>query len=170
MISCAIRSPVSRGSPRAALADAGPAAGRERALRVRAVSLLGLSAVAGVQRVHNPRRQRVSRQRTIPAEAADARTGLRRPDRRRGNAGLQRRWRRRNGAREVYACATHGLLCGPDVERLRDDPLKQLVLTDSIPLPPNKQLPNIKVLSVAPLLADAIKRIHLNESVSKLFE
>ena len=48
--------------------------------------------------------------------------------------------------------------------------IKQVVVTDSIPLPPNKQLPNIKVLSVAPLLADAIKRIHFNESVSKLFE
>src|SRR5579864_6061545 len=75
-----------------------------------------------------------------------------------------------NGAREVYACATHAVLCGPAIERLRDAPLKQIVVTDSIPLPPNKQLPNIKVLSVAPLLADAIKRIHFNESVSKLFE
>jgi len=75
-----------------------------------------------------------------------------------------------NGAREVYACATHGVLCGPAVDRLRDAPIKQVVITDSIPLPPNKQLPNIKVLSVAPLLADAIKRIHFNESVSKLFE
>jgi ribose-phosphate pyrophosphokinase len=77
---------------------------------------------------------------------------------------------RLNGAREVYACATHGVLCGPAVERLRDAPVKQVVITDSIPLPPNKQLPNIKVLSVAPLLADAIRRIHFNESVSKLFE
>jgi ribose-phosphate pyrophosphokinase len=75
-----------------------------------------------------------------------------------------------NGAREVYACATHGVLCGPAVERLRDAPIKQVVITDSIPLPPNKQLPNIKVLGVAPLLADAIRRIHFNESVSKLFE
>ncbi len=75
-----------------------------------------------------------------------------------------------NGAREVYACATHAVLCGPAIERLRDAPIKQVVVTDSIPLPPNKQLPNIKVLSVAPLLADAIKRIHFNESVSKLFE
>jgi ribose-phosphate pyrophosphokinase len=75
-----------------------------------------------------------------------------------------------NGAREVYACATHAVLCGPAIERLRDAPLKQIVVTDSIPLPPNKQLPAIKVLSVAPLLTDAIKRIHCNESVSKLFE
>jgi len=77
---------------------------------------------------------------------------------------------RRHGAREVLACATHGVLCGPAIERLRDAPLKELVLTDSIPLPPQKQLPNIRTLSVAPLLADAIKRIHLNESISKLFE
>jgi ribose-phosphate pyrophosphokinase len=75
-----------------------------------------------------------------------------------------------NGAREVYACATHAVLCGPAVERLRESSIKQVVVTDSIPLTPNKQLPNIKVLSVAPLLADAIKRIHFNESVSKLFE
>jgi ribose-phosphate pyrophosphokinase len=77
---------------------------------------------------------------------------------------------RRAGAREIYACATHGVLCGPAVERLHDAPVRQVILTDSIPLPPNKHLPNIKVLSVAPLLADAIKRIHFNESVSRLFE
>jgi ribose-phosphate pyrophosphokinase len=77
---------------------------------------------------------------------------------------------RANGAREIYACATHGVLCGPAIDRLRDAPLKQVVVTDSIPLPPEKQLPRIKVLSVAPLLADAIKRIHFNESVSVLFE
>jgi ribose-phosphate pyrophosphokinase len=75
-----------------------------------------------------------------------------------------------NGAREIFACATHAVLCGQAIERLRDAPLRQVVLTDSIPLPPEKQLPRIKVLSVAPLLADAIKRIHFNESVSKLFE
>jgi ribose-phosphate pyrophosphokinase len=75
-----------------------------------------------------------------------------------------------NGAREIIACATHGVLCGPAIERLRDAPFRQVVITDSIPLPPNKQLPFIRVLSVAPLLADAIKRIHYNESVSKLFE
>jgi ribose-phosphate pyrophosphokinase len=77
---------------------------------------------------------------------------------------------RKNGAREVYACATHAVLCGPAIERLRDAPIQQVIVTDTIPLPPEKQLPNIHVLSVAPLLADAIKRIHVNESVSKLFE
>jgi ribose-phosphate pyrophosphokinase len=74
-----------------------------------------------------------------------------------------------HGAREVYACATHAVLCDNAVERLRDAPLRQIVLTDSIPLPPEKQLPNIVVLSVAELLADAIKRIHSNMSVSELF-
>jgi ribose-phosphate pyrophosphokinase len=74
------------------------------------------------------------------------------------------------GAREVYACATHAVLCGQAIERLRDAPLRQLVVTDSIPVPPNKHLPNLTVLSVAKLLAEAIKRIHANESVSKLFE
>jgi ribose-phosphate pyrophosphokinase len=77
---------------------------------------------------------------------------------------------KRNGAREVYACATHAVLCGPAIERLRDAPIRQIVVTDSIPVPPNKQLANLNVLSVSKLLADAIKRIHLNESVSKLFE
>src|ERR1700736_6552786 len=75
-----------------------------------------------------------------------------------------------NGAKDVYACATHAVLCGPAIERLRDAPIKQIVVTDSIPVPPNKQLANLTVLSVSRLLADAIKRIHLNESVSKLFE
>jgi ribose-phosphate pyrophosphokinase len=56
------------------------------------------------------------------------------------------------------------------VERLRRSPLKQVVITDSIPLAEDKRLPNVHVLSVAPLLADAIKRIHANESVSALFE
>jgi len=75
-----------------------------------------------------------------------------------------------NGARDIYACATHAVLCGPAIERLRDAPIRQVVVTDSIPVPPNKQLPNLVVLSVAPLLADAIRRIHYNLSVSELFE
>lgn len=77
---------------------------------------------------------------------------------------------RENGAKAVIACATHAVLCGNAIENLRRAPLDELVLTDSIPIAPQKQLPNMKLLSVAPLLADAIKRIHFNESVSKLFE
>lgn len=83
-----------------------------------------------------------------------------------GAAGIARL----NGAREIYACATHGVLAGPAVTNLRNAPIKQVVITDTIPLTADKQLSNIKVLSVAPLLADAIKRIHFNESVSRLFE
>jgi ribose-phosphate pyrophosphokinase len=75
-----------------------------------------------------------------------------------------------HGAREVYACATHGVLCGDAIKNLRESPICELVITDSIPLPPEKQLPNIRVQTVAHLLADAIKRIHFNESVSQLFE
>jgi ribose-phosphate pyrophosphokinase len=74
------------------------------------------------------------------------------------------------GAKDVYACATHGVFCGQAIQRLRDAPIKQLIITDSIPLPPEKQLPNIVQLTVAPLIAETIKRIHNNESVSVLFE
>src|SRR5262249_37683273 len=77
---------------------------------------------------------------------------------------------RAHGAREIYACGTHGVLCGDAIKNLRESPIKELVITDSIPLTPEKQLPNIRVLSIAHLLADAIKRIHFNESVSRLFE
>jgi ribose-phosphate pyrophosphokinase len=77
---------------------------------------------------------------------------------------------RHNGAREVYVCAAHGVLCGRAIDNLKEAPIKEIVLTDSIPLPSEKRLPTIRVLSVARLLGDAIKRIHFNESVSQLFE
>jgi ribose-phosphate pyrophosphokinase len=77
---------------------------------------------------------------------------------------------KQHGARAVYACVTHGVLCDPAIDRIRDSALSKVVISDTIPLAPEKQLPNIQVLSVAPLLADAIKRIHANESVSALFE
>ncbi len=73
------------------------------------------------------------------------------------------------GAREIYAGATHGVLCGPAIERLKNSPIREIVITDTIPLQPSQVLPKIKVLSVAPLLGEAIKRIHRNESVSRLF-
>lgn len=74
------------------------------------------------------------------------------------------------GAKEVYACVTHPVFCGPAVERLRDAPIKTIVVCDSIPLSAEARLPNLHIISVAPLLADAIKRIHANESVSALFD
>jgi ribose-phosphate pyrophosphokinase len=76
----------------------------------------------------------------------------------------------RHGAKAIYAAATHGLLVGPAVERLRAAPFAGIVITDSIPLPPEKSLPTITVLSVASLLGQAIKRIHRNESVSMMFQ
>ncbi len=74
------------------------------------------------------------------------------------------------GALEVSVCCTHPVLSGPAIDRLRDAQLKEIVVTDTIPLLPEKQLDNIKVLSVAPLIGDAIIRIHEELSVSKLFE
>lgn len=73
------------------------------------------------------------------------------------------------GASAVHACVTHAVLSGSAVERINDSPLKSLVVTDTIPLPPDKRSPKINVLSVAPLLADAISRIHEDNSVSELF-
>src|SRR5205823_474214 len=74
------------------------------------------------------------------------------------------------GATEIYVAATHGVLCGPAIERLKASPIREVVITDSIPLRPEQSLPKIKVVSVAPLLGEAIKRIHRNESVSRLFD
>ncbi|NPV92638.1 MAG: ribose-phosphate pyrophosphokinase [Firmicutes bacterium] len=74
------------------------------------------------------------------------------------------------GAKDVYACATHALLSGPAVQRLAASPLKEVVITNTIPLPEEKRLDKITVLSVAPLLGEAIIRIHEDLSVSKLFD
>jgi len=74
------------------------------------------------------------------------------------------------GAKEIYVGATHGVLCGPAIERIKASPIREIVITDTIPLRDEQRLPNIKVLSVAPLLGEAIKRIHRNESVSRLFD
>ena len=73
------------------------------------------------------------------------------------------------GAREIHIAATHGVMCGPAIEKLRDAPINSIVVTDSIPVPEEKQLPNLVQLTVAPLLAEAIKRIHHDQSISELF-
>ena len=74
-----------------------------------------------------------------------------------------------HGAKKVFLAATHGLLVGGAMEKLQNAPIDGLILTDTIPLAPEKQIPKLTVLSVAPLLGEAIKRIHRNESVSRLF-
>lgn len=74
------------------------------------------------------------------------------------------------GAKKVYGCATHGVLSGPAIERIDSSELEKFIITDTIPLPEEKKIDKIEVVSVAPLFAEAIKRIHENESVSKLFE
>ncbi len=73
------------------------------------------------------------------------------------------------GAGDIYCCATHGVFSGPAIERLRNAPIKELVITDTIPLPDDKRLPNMTILSVAELLARTIRRIHDGRSVSELF-
>jgi ribose-phosphate pyrophosphokinase len=74
-----------------------------------------------------------------------------------------------NGATEVYACCTHPVLSGPAIERIDNSKIKELVITNSINLPEERQSEKIKELSVAPLLADAIVRVFENKSVSTLF-
>src|SRR6266849_5922991 len=74
-----------------------------------------------------------------------------------------------HGARDIYCCATHGIFSGPAIERLKIAPIKEIVITDSIPLPDQKRLPNMTVLSVAELFAGAISRIHDGRSVTELF-
>lgn len=74
-----------------------------------------------------------------------------------------------HGVREIHVAVTHAVLCGDAMRNLREAQLTSLVYTNSIPLPPEQKLPHFYPLSVAPLLGEAIKRIHRNESVSKLF-
>jgi len=74
------------------------------------------------------------------------------------------------GAKRVVACATHGVLSGPAVQRIADSPLTEVVVSDSIPLSDEaRACPKIKQLSIARLLGEAIKRIHSSDSVSSLF-
>lgn len=74
------------------------------------------------------------------------------------------------GAKDIYAAITHPVLSGPAIERIQKSELKELVITNTIPLDKSKQIAKIVVLSIAPLLGEAIKRIHNEESVSSLFD
>jgi len=73
------------------------------------------------------------------------------------------------GAKEVYACCTHGVLSGPAIERLENSPIKEVVILNTIPVEAEKKIDKIKVLSVAPIFAEAIRRIYEDISVSKIF-
>ncbi len=76
---------------------------------------------------------------------------------------------REQGAREVYLCSVHAVLSGPAMERIRSDDIREVIVTDTIPVPEEKRLPNVTVLSVAELFAGAIIRIHEDRSVTDLF-
>ncbi|TAA69692.1 ribose-phosphate diphosphokinase [Planococcus salinarum] len=75
-----------------------------------------------------------------------------------------------SGAKEVYACCTHPVLSGPAIQRIDDSVIKELIITNSIALPEEKNSPKIKQLSVAKLLAETIVRVHEQKSVSTLFD
>lgn len=77
---------------------------------------------------------------------------------------------RERGTSDIYACCTHPVLSGPAVQRIEESAIKELVVTDTIPLPVEKRLPKITVLSLAPLLGEAIQRIHTGQSVGELFQ
>jgi len=74
------------------------------------------------------------------------------------------------GAKEVFCCCTHPVFSGPAIQRLSKAPFREIVITNTIPMSEEKILPNMTVLSIAPLIGEAILRIHEDLSVSKLFE
>mgnify|MGYP003396378956 len=77
---------------------------------------------------------------------------------------------KRLGANDVYCCATHALLSGPAVERLAASPVKEVVVTNTIAIPPERHFKQLTVLSIAGLLAKAIGYTHSDQSVSSLFD
>ena len=74
------------------------------------------------------------------------------------------------GAKKVYACSTHGVLSGPAIERIENSVIESLIITDTLPLTKEKQIDKIKVVSVAPLIGEVVKRVSEGRSISKLFE
>jgi ribose-phosphate pyrophosphokinase len=74
------------------------------------------------------------------------------------------------GAKEVYACSTHPVFSDPAIRRIASSPVKEVVVTDSLPVTGKKKLDKITVLSIAPLLGEAIQRIHTGQSIGAMFE
>ena len=75
-----------------------------------------------------------------------------------------------NGAKSVTAVATHALLSGPAIERIKESAIKKLIVTDTVSIPENKKLDNMEIVSVAQVFGEAIRRVYEGESVSALFE
>jgi len=73
------------------------------------------------------------------------------------------------GAQDIYAAITHAVLSGPAIDRIKKSDLKELIVANTIPIPKEKEIKKLVVLSIGPLLAEAIRRIHNEESVSSLF-
>lgn len=74
------------------------------------------------------------------------------------------------GAREIYAGCTHGVLSGPAIERIKNSPIKELVVTNTVPIQEEKRIDKITILSMAPLFAEAIKRINEAKPLGELFK
>jgi ribose-phosphate pyrophosphokinase len=73
------------------------------------------------------------------------------------------------GATEIYAAATHGLLSGPAIDRIKNSAISKVVVTNTLPLPPEKQIDKIEVLSIAKVLAETIDAVFEDNSVSEIF-
>jgi ribose-phosphate pyrophosphokinase len=74
------------------------------------------------------------------------------------------------GAVRVLAAVTHGVLSDPAIDRLKNSPIEKLLVTDTLPLPPEKQIDKIEQLSIAPIFADAIRAVFEDSSVSEIFD
>jgi ribose-phosphate pyrophosphokinase len=74
------------------------------------------------------------------------------------------------GVKEVYSCCTHPVFSGPAIRRIASSPVKEVVVTDSLPITEKKKLDKITVLSIAPILGEAIHRIHTGQSIGAMFE
>ena len=75
----------------------------------------------------------------------------------------------KGGAKEVYACATHGVLSGPAIQRIQDSCIKEIIFLDTVEIPEEKMIDKIKVIPVAPVFAEAIERIYQDKPISPLF-
>ncbi len=74
------------------------------------------------------------------------------------------------GAKEIYACCSHGVLSGPAIDRLRESPITELAILDTINIPQEKLLPTFKIISTAPIFASAIENVYLDKSMSKIYD